>query len=235
MVLICICSVWNCYGLDLRLSPSPFALAATNQQTSQGFTLLYPLTRCLVSTIFFEISRALLIPISSAASASLVKLHYLSSYGKFGDFLWDSTELTIWSVTEVNVAITAASVPALKPLFKAILGSTYGSHSQQYPHKSWGGYAHQSSGRNDTNSKSRNRASHGAVFEMHNTKNSAGVSTGNADRERNKLGMDNVSEESILPLQGLAYDDKPGGIMKTTSVYVKSDEINPPRSVEDRV
>lgn len=135
-------------------------------------------------------------------------------------------------MTEVNVGIIAASVPSLKPLFKAVLGSTYGMDSQQYAQKSWHGYAHQSSGRNELSLNGRNRASRAEAFEMHNTKSSAGVS---ADRERNKLGMDNVSEESILPLQGHGYDDKPIGIMKTTSVFVKSDEINPPRRVEDRV
>jgi len=149
--------------------------------------------------------------------------------------MWDSTYLTIWSVTEVNVGITAASVPALKPLFKKILGSTYGASSQPYPAKSWHGYAHQSSGRNDPNAKAQNRASRAEAFEMYNTKSSAGISAMSADRERNKLGMDNVSEESILPLQGHGFDDKPAGIMKTTSVFVKSDEISPQRSVEDRV
>lgn len=45
--------------------------------------------------------------------------------------------------------------------------------------------------------------------------------------------QDNISEESILPLQG--YN---GGIMKSTQVKISSasnDEMGRPRSIEDRV
>ncbi|KAH8592454.1 hypothetical protein B0O99DRAFT_517559 [Bisporella sp. PMI_857] len=169
-----------------------------------------------------------------AASCSLVKLYYLTSYGRIGDFLWDSTYLTIWSATEVNVGITAASIPSMKPLFKSILGSTYGpSSGQVYPSQKWNGYAQQSSGRNDPSAKSRSVHSNTQGFEMHNTRSSAMASSN--DRERNKLGMDNVSEESILPLQHFAADEGNKGIMKSVSISVKTDEIDPRRSVEDRI
>lgn len=72
---------------------------------------------------------------------------------------------------------------------------------------------------------------------MQNTNNAA-VNALRSDRERSKLGMDNVSEESILPLQGYGQEEKARGIMKTTSVFVKahrSDDFNPQRNVEDRV
>lgn len=48
----------------------------------------------------------------SACAASIVKFTYLPSYGKTGDFLWDSRNLTIWSVVEGNLGIlTAVSNP----------------------------------------------------------------------------------------------------------------------------
>ena len=61
-----------------------------------------------------------------ACIAAAVKVAYTSNYGKKGDFLWDSRNITIWFATELNIAITAASLPCLKPLFKTVLGSTYG-------------------------------------------------------------------------------------------------------------
>lgn len=43
----------------------------------------------------------------SAAIATIIKLTYIESYGKTGDFLWDSRNLTYWCVTETNVGILA--------------------------------------------------------------------------------------------------------------------------------
>lgn len=33
---------------------------------------------------------------SSAAVAAVVKITFITNYGKHGDFLWDSSDLTIW-------------------------------------------------------------------------------------------------------------------------------------------
>ncbi|KAG8164749.1 hypothetical protein KVR01_005024 [Diaporthe batatas] len=59
-----------------------------------------------------------------ASVAAVVKMTYLSSYGSHGDFLWDSTDITIWTTVEICTAIIAASIPSLKPLFRAILGGS---------------------------------------------------------------------------------------------------------------
>ncbi|KAH6667773.1 hypothetical protein B0J14DRAFT_171900 [Halenospora varia] len=67
-----------------------------------------------------------------ACAAGIVKLSILSSYGRSGDFLYDSTGLTIWTTTELNVGILAGSIPCLKPLLKAILGK-HGSGSKSDP------------------------------------------------------------------------------------------------------
>ncbi|KAI9760023.1 MAG: hypothetical protein M1840_002751 [Geoglossum simile] len=65
-----------------------------------------------------------------ACAAAVAKTAYLPNYGKKGDFLWDSVEITIWTVTECNVGIIAACVPSIKPLFKATLNLySSGSHS----------------------------------------------------------------------------------------------------------
>jgi hypothetical protein len=68
-----------------------------------------------------------------ACSAAFVKLGYIVNYGRLGDFLWDSRNITIWTAAEVNVGIMGGSMPALRPLFKRILGSTYGRGSRKTP------------------------------------------------------------------------------------------------------
>ncbi|KAA8911652.1 hypothetical protein FN846DRAFT_935154 [Sphaerosporella brunnea] len=59
-----------------------------------------------------------------ASSASIVKAHYLTNYGKKGDFLWDSSDITTWTIIELDVGIMSASMPALKPLFKKVIDQT---------------------------------------------------------------------------------------------------------------
>ncbi|KAI4916638.1 uncharacterized protein J4E92_009142 [Alternaria infectoria] len=66
-----------------------------------------------------------------ATVAALVKLSYLPHYGREGDLLWDSRDMTIWTVVECNVGIVAGNLPCLKPLFRSILVSTYGSGSRK--------------------------------------------------------------------------------------------------------
>lgn len=63
-----------------------------------------------------------------------MKASYISTYGRTGDWLWDSRNLTIWTVVESNIGIIAGNLPCLKPLFRVVLGSTYGrgSRAQKY-------------------------------------------------------------------------------------------------------
>ena len=51
-----------------------------------------------------------------ATAAAFVKMSYLPHYGREGDLLWDSRDMTIWTVVEVNIGIICASLIALKPL-----------------------------------------------------------------------------------------------------------------------
>ncbi|KAF6803771.1 integral membrane family protein [Colletotrichum sojae] len=58
-----------------------------------------------------------------AVAAACVKTSYLPNYGRHGDFLWDTRDITIWTATEMNVGIVAGSLPTLRPMFKRFLGS----------------------------------------------------------------------------------------------------------------
>lgn len=59
-----------------------------------------------------------------ACAAAFVKIPYLVNYGKTGDWLWDSREISIWTIAECNTGIVAANMPAMRPLFKRLLGGT---------------------------------------------------------------------------------------------------------------
>ncbi|KAK0656990.1 hypothetical protein B0T16DRAFT_400662 [Cercophora newfieldiana] len=61
-----------------------------------------------------------------ACAAAFIKIPFLVNYGKTGDWLWDSRDISIWTVTECNTGIIAGSLPALRPIFKKILGTSLG-------------------------------------------------------------------------------------------------------------
>lgn len=61
-----------------------------------------------------------------ACAAAFVKTGFLVNYGKTGDWLWDSRDISIWTVMECNTGIIAGSLPALRPIFKKVLGSALG-------------------------------------------------------------------------------------------------------------
>jgi len=66
-----------------------------------------------------------------ACIAAFIKLGYVVNYGKLGDWLWDSHNLTIWAVVECNMGIVADSLSCLRPLLRSILGTMFGTGSCQ--------------------------------------------------------------------------------------------------------
>lgn len=136
-----------------------------------------------------------------------MKITTIVVYGRTGDFLFDSTGLTIWTTTELNVGIIAGSVPCLKPLFKAIMErSGYVSNTKAQTKPNHRSYTLQSSGRNTKGISSQ--ADRGE-FPMQTFKTEVGVKV----KPRGEF-PDDVSEESLLALEG---------IVKTTQVSVSSD------------
>jgi hypothetical protein len=80
-----------------------------------------------------------------ACAAAFVKIPSLVNYGKTGDWLWDSRDITIWTIIECNTGIIAANIPSLRPLFKRILGTTSGSHGNSGKTPGSGSYWRQTS------------------------------------------------------------------------------------------
>ncbi|GAB1314738.1 Rhodopsin domain-containing protein [Madurella fahalii] len=150
-----------------------------------------------------------------AAVAAIVKITFLGNYGKHGDFLWDSADLTIWTTVEITVAIIAASFPCLKPLFKTLLAGSSARYGSKYK-----GY-HDRNGDTNRTPKSGVRVAGskpGAAqqFEMYNqnTVYTTDLKTG----MRSTTG----SEESILPQE--IRNSRADGITKTSSVFVSYDK-----------
>jgi hypothetical protein len=168
-----------------------------------------------------------------ATAAALVKLTYLPNYGHSGDWLWDSRNLTIWTVIESNIGIVAGNLPCLKPIFRTVLGSTYGhgSHKTQskYGSRPYGpGTNHRSSkpyaSLASTKTVDGDFKGYGAAGEAYmlttidankdqgnNTRNSSGRSSPGRGSTEDIIRIDNKAH---------AYNGGWGGIEVTTQVDV---------------
>lgn len=159
-----------------------------------------------------------------ACIAGAVKVSYTRDYKTKNDFLWNSRNFTLWFAIELNVAITAASLPCLKPLFQTVLGSTSGrssrgsSSAQHHGRKTWYTLPEpkRRSGREDilddlesqTALELENGQSHAFVH------NESGTTTeiGQADPERGEISS---HEASPLP------QDAEKSILTTTTTSVR--------------
>ncbi|KAF9879174.1 hypothetical protein CkaCkLH20_03407 [Colletotrichum karsti] len=100
-----------------------------------------------------------------ACAAACVKSVYIVNYGKLGDVLWDSRNITIWTVAEMNIGIVAGSLPTLRPLFKRFLGSTYGKASKSPAETGY--YAHRELRSNNWRALSSSEEALNALKENH--------------------------------------------------------------------
>ncbi|KAL7269264.1 hypothetical protein RUND412_008082 [Rhizina undulata] len=140
-----------------------------------------------------------------SSTASIVKMTYNINYGKIGgDFLWDSTYLTIWSILEIDIGIITASMPALKPLFKHVLEKT--------------GY---SSGLRRTSLSN----SH-PLQSLHTLRVTNDIC---ANAKKNSDSVLNDSEESIF-----AQASNMGGITKSTEVRLDIEQLGDECSFENK-
>jgi hypothetical protein len=170
-----------------------------------------------------------------ATAAALVKLSYLPNYGKTGDWLWDSRNITIWTVTESCVGIIAGNLPCMKPLFRKVLGSTYGRGTRKttgttprYLSKPYGpgtGHGHSVKNYNSLASGRTEEAGfapYGAAEAHMMTAMGAGKHDISRSQSRNSSRSHSPgksSAESVVWLNDQNYG-KMGGITKTMEVNV---------------
>ncbi|KAK8117730.1 uncharacterized protein PG998_006011 [Apiospora kogelbergensis] len=173
-----------------------------------------------------------------ATAAAIAKMAYLSNYGKYGDLLFDSADITIWTTIEITVAMIAGSIPCLKPLFKKILdlSSAYrgGKSSNQRYYGQGSSHGHGRS-RNSTFAHRRRtlmKSEENGRFEMfgngvdgsrsnfvNDNSASCTVKGGQFGRNVSTAARDSDSEEYIL--QGI-MSEVPAGITKTVHVTVEN-------------
>ncbi|KAK5673838.1 putative cation-transporting ATPase 1 [Elasticomyces elasticus] len=150
-----------------------------------------------------------------ASSAVIVRIPYLPAYGD-PDFLYATTDISIWSNVEAGLGIAAGSLVTVRPLFRWFTGSTYtGTYSSSsnnrkygsnYPLSSMGGNASTQS-RHDPNTIHYWRRdlipenSRAVVVTTHDSQNS--------------------SQESLHPGQSSAY---PPGVNVHKSFHVSSEQ-----------
>ncbi|KAF4451842.1 hypothetical protein F53441_5161 [Fusarium austroafricanum] len=110
--------------------------SALNILTDLLFAIIIPTPMLWKLNVHFR-TRMILLGILGlgvfACAAAFTKLGYITNYGKLGDWLWDSRNITIWTSVELNVGIIAGSLPTLRPLFRSFLGSYYGKNSKKTP------------------------------------------------------------------------------------------------------
>ncbi|KAJ5608198.1 hypothetical protein N7537_004817 [Penicillium hordei] len=134
---------------------------------------------------------------------------YVCSGTSFTDFLWDYTDITIWTGTEYNIGIIVRSLPALKTLFKGFLG-TYGSQSKttrEYPGSKIYKMHSISRSRGQPLQSRGYKSGNVSVVEYDadpKTQHSQIASTTRSVTYPGSRGS-NSSEERILPIQGEGY------------------------------
>jgi hypothetical protein len=165
-----------------------------------------------------------------ACAAAFVKLGYITNYGKLGDWLWDSRNITIWTSLELNVGIIAGSLPCLRPIFRRFLGSTYGKSSRKTPTTGATNYARGtlrsgnnwhtlSSGRRGDDETSSQKAINTGVME-YELRDRIATPAGITNKTTILTDVDaRSSDESVDRLgHGQRY---PPGITKTTTMTVE--------------
>ncbi|KAK4206335.1 hypothetical protein QBC37DRAFT_329044 [Rhypophila decipiens] len=173
-----------------------------------------------------------------ACAAAFIKVGFLVNYGKTGDWLWDSRDISIWTVMECNTGIIAGSLPALRPLFKKVLGTSLGYGNASSGRITGSGYIRQDTlksktrksmvtGKSGTDETSSERAFN--YYEMNDHK----AAEGNGKTQ----GVDGAtffvtevdarsSDESVHRVKPLAVSPGPNrrggaeGITKTTTMTV---------------
>lgn len=167
-----------------------------------------------------------------ATAAAIVKISFLPNYGRTGDWLWDSRDITIWTVLETCVGIIAGNLPCLKPLFPTVLGSTYGRGSKgrtggtgttpRYLSKAYGvgtnAHSAKANGFTSLTSSKAGRPPHDP-YEMTAMGFGEGESRAMSAASNREDGRSEKSSQGSVELLGTQGANlKLGGILKTTEV-----------------
>ncbi|KAF7560805.1 hypothetical protein G7046_g3346 [Stylonectria norvegica] len=173
-----------------------------------------------------------------ACAAAFIKLGYVTNYGKLGDWLWDSRNISIWTAVELNVGIIAGSLPCLRPLFKRLLGSMYGKSSSRKTPTTGTNYGHGTlrsgknwqslssggrRGREDVADETSSQKAINGGIEDYELRERIGVPAGITNKTTILTDIDPKSSDESLDRMGIggAYGHHQKGIQKTTITTVE--------------
>ncbi|KAF9637830.1 putative integral membrane family protein [Lasiodiplodia theobromae] len=129
--------IWNptvettCWSIHV-MHGLGYTNSVVNIVTDFAFAVLIPIPLIipLQMSIRKKLSLLLILGMGVAAStAGIMRAVHMGAYGTRGDFLWDSSAITIWYVVETQVGVVAGNLPCAKPLLVAARGG--GSQGQQ--------------------------------------------------------------------------------------------------------
>ncbi|EKG14870.1 integral membrane protein [Macrophomina phaseolina MS6] len=163
------------------------------------------------------------------STATLVRIPYIKGLKTRDDFLYETTDVAIWSTVEPGIGMTAACIATLRPLLQKILSKTGLSTPRTNPSRftpNWGSSANQLGSKKQGYVRSPSY-SHGMDTLRPDISGTRTTVTGGGN---NQSGSDNSSEEHII-----GGATRPGGLNISKSVEVTHvTETAPPRYPNER-
>ena len=95
------------------------ALSLVTDFTYAGLPIL--IVRNLQMSRYKRISLSLMLGLGAVASiAVIVRIPYVTHLATGGDFLWDTTDVAIWSCVEPGLGLTILNLVVTRPLFRSL-------------------------------------------------------------------------------------------------------------------
>lgn len=153
-----------------------------------------------------------------ASSAVVVRLAYVERF-RSSEFLYQTTDIAIWSTVEAGLAVTAGSLACIRPLFKIMMQRLWNSDAYFHPSipLNGGGAGGKDAGGNTATiggSRRTRRTDNFNMASLFSRSDDVDVEDGSADNH-------SVGSASTTKLVGA------GGIMKTSAFTVKVEEREP--------
>ncbi|KUJ09768.1 uncharacterized protein LY89DRAFT_740839 [Mollisia scopiformis] len=127
---------------------------------------------------------------TNAAIAVIIRIPYVKTLvDNASDFLFSSTDVVIWSAIEPGLAITAANMATLRPLFQAFLSRT----------KLWGSTTARGNSSGYRHSKSRSRGFSNGGRKGYIRSGSKGNITTDGDMEGDEVGLKDMVSPTENP------------------------------------
>src|SRR5437588_1456639 len=65
----------------------------------------------------------------SASTATIIRIPYITGLKPGSDFLYAATDVSIWSMIETGLALSASAAATLRPLYRKFTNRSFGGHT----------------------------------------------------------------------------------------------------------